>query len=75
MKKGLGLTAAGLVIGLLAAALAARWLGAILFDVRPTDPTALGAVAVVLATVAFVASYLPARRALRIEPSVALRTE
>jgi putative ABC transport system permease protein len=46
-----------------------------LYDVKPTDPLVFGSVALLLGLVAFLASYLPARRAVRIEPVLALRCE
>jgi ABC-type lipoprotein release transport system permease subunit len=65
----------GLGIGIVAAAVATRWMSSVLFDVKPTDPLTFLAVAAVLGTVAFLASYLPARRAMRVDPMVALRHE
>jgi len=52
-----------------------RWMSSVLFDVKPTDPLTFVAVAVVLGTVAFLASYIPARRAMHVDPMVALRYE
>jgi putative ABC transport system permease protein len=52
-----------------------RVLASLLFKLSPTDPGTLGAVAVLLAAVALLASYLPARRATRVDPLVALRSE
>ncbi|HUI41107.1 MAG TPA: ABC transporter permease [Terriglobia bacterium] len=65
---GIGVGVAG-SIGL------ARLLRNLLFDVRPADPVVLAAVAITLAAVALVASYLPARRAAKVDPMVALRCE
>jgi ABC-type antimicrobial peptide transport system permease subunit len=50
-----------------------RWL--LLFDVRPTDPLILGAVAAILTIVALLGCFLPARRATKVDPIVALRYE
>jgi predicted permease len=65
----------GLGIGIVAAAVVTRWMSSVLFAVKPTDPLTFVAVAAVLGTVAFLASYLPARRAMRVDPMVALRHE
>jgi predicted permease len=61
----------GLVLGVLGA----RAAGAILYGVAPTDPVALGVAAVVMCAAALTATYLPARRAARIDPSEVIRTE
>jgi ABC-type lipoprotein release transport system permease subunit len=65
----------GLALGLLAALLLTRLMRSLLFEVSPTDPAAFGAVTLLLAGVALVASYLPARRATRIDPTHALRQQ
>jgi putative ABC transport system permease protein len=65
----------GLCIGVVAAIVVTRWMSSILFDVKPTDRLTFVAVAVVLGTVAILASYVPARRAMRVDPLVALRHE
>ena len=69
------LAAAGLAIGLPLAAAAARWLGDLLHGTSATDPAVLGAVAVVAMVAALLAGYLPARRAARADPLVALRSD
>jgi len=71
--QGLRLVLAGLLLGLTAAAAGSRLLAGFLFGVSPLDPLSFGAAAVVLTGVALLASWLPARRALRIEPTLALR--
>lgn len=65
--------AIGLVLGLLAAALASRWLSDLLFQTSPRDPLVFGTVAVVLAVAGVAASVLPARRAASVDPIVVLR--
>jgi ABC-type antimicrobial peptide transport system permease subunit len=71
--EGMALVAVGAVIGLALALVAARPLRGALYGVAPHDPVALAAVALILGGVAFLASYLPARRAARVEPIEALR--
>ncbi|HXN28392.1 MAG TPA: ABC transporter permease [Candidatus Acidoferrales bacterium] len=72
---GLRLVLVGLSIGVAAALVVTRWMSSVLFDVQPTDPLTFAAVAVLLTAVAFLASYIPARRAMRVDPMVALRYE
>jgi ABC-type antimicrobial peptide transport system permease subunit len=72
---GLKLVGAGLAIGIAAAVGLTRLMGTLLFGVGPTDPITYGAVSLVLGSVALVATYLPARRASRVDPVVALRTD
>jgi putative ABC transport system permease protein len=66
---------AGIALGVAGAALATRLLGAALYDVHPLDPVTFAAVVVTLLLVALIASSLPARRATRVDPILALRTE
>ena len=63
------------VAGLAGALALSRAIGSLLFELSPTDPLTLGSMAVLLASVALVASYLPARRATRVDPLIALRSE
>jgi putative ABC transport system permease protein len=72
---GMRLTLVGIFIGLAGAVIAARALGHLLYDVTATDPVTLAGVAVLLSAVALLAAYLPARRAARLDPVVALRTD
>jgi putative ABC transport system permease protein len=72
---GLRLVLLGLCIGVAAALVVTRWMSSVLFDVKPTDPLTFAAVGVLLTAVAFLASYIPARRAMRVDPMVALRYE
>jgi putative ABC transport system permease protein len=66
---------AGIAAGVVGAAGLTRLLTGLLYNVRPLDPVVLGAVSLLLAVVALLASYLPARRAVRIDPIAALRFE
>jgi putative ABC transport system permease protein len=75
LQQGLWKAVFGLVVGTIGALLLSRSLSTLLFDVKPTDPFAYASVALLLLTVAALASYLPARRAARIDPMVALRDE
>ena len=72
---GLKLVAIGLVLGVCAAMALTRLMSTLLFGVGPMDPLTYMAVSLVLGTVALVATYLPARRASRLDPVVALRTD
>jgi ABC-type antimicrobial peptide transport system permease subunit len=72
MREALVLVLAGLAIGLPMAFVAGRSVAALLFGVNPADPVAFGGGAVTLLAVAALAAYLPAYRASRIEPMVAL---
>jgi putative ABC transport system permease protein len=68
-------TATGAALGLLGAWLSSRLLESLLFEVRAHDPFLLGAALLVLLAVAFLAAWIPARRAMRVDPMVALRYE
>jgi len=69
------LAAGGLTIGLAAAAGVTRYLEAMLFGVTPLDPSTFAAVAAGFAAVTLIASFVPARRATRVDPLEALRCE
>ena len=73
VTKGMSLVLTGLAIGFAAALLAARALSRMLYGVGATDPVSLAGAVTVLAAIALVACYLPARRATRVDPLVALR--
>jgi putative ABC transport system permease protein len=75
LAQALRPTLAGLVAGVLATLGLGRLLAGLIYGVRPGDPLTFGAVAVVLVGAACVAAWLPARRATRVDPVVALRTE
>jgi putative ABC transport system permease protein len=75
LRQGMGLTLAGLFIGVFTALATASLLGSFLFGVRPTDPASFAGVALLLAGTALLACYIPARRATRVDPLVALRYE
>jgi predicted permease len=75
LRQGLWKGGIGVVLGLIGAALLSRSMTTLLFNVRPTDPAVYAVVSLVLVAVALLASYLPARRASRIDPLVALREE
>ena len=72
---GMKVTAVGLLAGLALAVVSGELLSSLLFGVKPSDPLIFGLVALFLAAVALPACYIPARRAVRIEPTQALRDE
>ena len=72
---GMRLACVGLAVGLVAALAATHLLTSLLYGVRSTDPVTFAAVSFILLVVALTASYLPARRAIRVDPIVALRYE
>jgi putative ABC transport system permease protein len=75
MREGLALAGVGLILGLVASLVASHKLAALLFEVAPSDPISLAAVVAALLAVAALAAYVPTRRAMRIEPVIALRSE
>jgi putative ABC transport system permease protein len=75
LRQGLGLIFTGAAVGLVCALVVSRAMGGVLYGVKPTDPVTFVAVAAVLVTVALVACYVPAQRAIRIDPMIALRRE
>jgi putative ABC transport system permease protein len=75
LRQGMGRTGIGLVLGLAGAFYLSHYLEGLLFQVKPNDPLSFAGVALVLLAVAFLASWLPARRAAKIDPMIALRTE
>ena len=73
--QGLALCGAGILIGLALVVAGGRFLRTLLFEVAPTDPLTLGATILLLGTFALFASWIPARRAARVNPAEALRTD
>jgi predicted permease len=75
LKTGLVPALVGLAAGTVGALVLSRWLGAQLYEVSPTDPVVFGGVGIVLVVFAILASGVPARRAARVDPAIALRSE
>ena len=75
LGQGLLLTAAGIAIGLVGAALLTRFMASVLFGIEPSDPWTFAQVIAVLLAAAAAASWLPARRAVGVDPVMALRDE
>ncbi len=75
LRQGMLVAAVGAGVGVLGALGVSRFLQTLLFEVSPADPATFAAVVVILGGAAFAACYLPARRATRVDPMVALRNE
>jgi putative ABC transport system permease protein len=75
VRQGMELTAAGIAAGLIGAAVLTRVMSSLLFGVSALDRATFFLVPLILASIAFAASYLPARRATQVDPVVALRDE
>jgi len=75
LRQGLVLTVLGIAGGLAVAFAMNRVLASLLFGVRPSDPATMAAVVALITTVAFVACYLPARLATRVDPMIVLRED
>jgi ABC-type antimicrobial peptide transport system permease subunit len=75
MRQGLGMVILGLVLGLAAALAVTRLLRSFLFEIQPFDPLTFGSVVALLGVAAVFSCWLPARRAARVDPMVALRAE
>jgi putative ABC transport system permease protein len=73
--QGMKLTLLGVGLGLASAVLLSRWLEALLFGVSALDPLTFVVIAAVLLLIALLACYLPARRATKVDPLIALRAE
>ncbi len=75
VKQALVMALAGIVVGSTGALLLTRLMQGLLFQVKPADPVTFGVVSAILAAVAVLASYIPGRRATRVDPVIALRAE
>jgi len=74
-RQGLTLSAIGVIVGLGLVAAVSRFLKSLLYEVAPTDPLTLGLATAMLLGFALIASWLPARRASRVDPMEALRAD
>ncbi len=73
MRKTMILAITGIVLGTVASVIVGRWIASLLFGTQPTDPATFAGMILVMTAVALIAGYIPARRAARIDPMVALR--
>ena len=75
MRDGAKIALFGIASGIVGALALTHLMASLLFEVKPTDPATFAGVAILLALVALAACYIPARRAMRVDPMVALRYE
>ena len=75
LRKGLGLVAVGVVIGMCASFALTRFLASQIWGVSPTDPWTFGSVIALIVVAGLLACYMPARRAMKVDPMAALRQE
>jgi putative ABC transport system permease protein len=75
LGEGLVITGAGVVVGLIGASLSTRLIASVLYEVAALDPLTFISVALLLVAIGLLACYIPARRAMRVDPMVALRYE
>jgi ABC-type antimicrobial peptide transport system permease subunit len=75
LRQSVKMACIGVVLGLAASLLLTRFIAKMLYGISPSDPLTFFAVAMILTMVALAASYVPARRAMRVDPIVALRYE
>ncbi len=75
LREGMVLAVSGIVLGIAGALVLTRFLRSMLFEIQPTDPATFAGVAILLALAALAACYIPARRAMKVDPMEALRYE
>jgi ABC-type antimicrobial peptide transport system permease subunit len=75
LRKGLKLAIAGAIVGFAGALIVSHLMAGLLYDVSPSDPLTFVGLTIVLTAVALAACYIPARRAMRVDPNIALRCE